>query len=64
MANSEPLTEEDLVQINERLDDLTQADLIIDKAIRAGIDMAEPKKTAAETRVQLMKIKQAFFPGR
>jgi hypothetical protein len=59
-----PLTEQDLVGINDRLRELDRADKLIDQAIRGGIDMKEQKTRAQETRAQLLRLKQSFFPGR
>lgn len=58
-----PLTDIDFVELKAKLADLDKVDLMIDKAIRAGIDVSVQKERARETRDKLMKMKQAFFPG-
>lgn len=59
-----PLKEEDLTEINASLSALEEADRIIDQAMRAGIDVSEKRSEAQASRERLLKIKQAFFPGR
>lgn len=59
-----PLTDADLEEMNRKLADLDAADQIIDKAVRAGIDMAGPIAKSREVREQLLRLKQSFFPGR
>ncbi len=64
MAENGPLTDADLVELNAKLIQLDEADLQIDKATRAGIDVSSQKERAREMRDKLLKMKQAFFPGR
>lgn len=65
MATPEgPLTETDLATMNDQLDLLNTVDREIAKAERAGIDMTNQKKQSSEQRQQLLKLKQAYFPGR
>jgi hypothetical protein len=59
-----PLTEADLEEMNRKLLELDEADKVIDKAVRAGIDMTGPIAKSREVREQLLRLKQAFFPGR
>lgn len=59
-----PLTDADLEEINAKLGELDGVDSEIQRALRAGIPVEEQKREAHETRVKLMKIKQAYFPGR
>lgn len=63
MPREGPLTDVDFVELKAKLTDLDQVDLMIDKALRAGIDVGTQKERARETRDKLMKMKQAFFPG-
>ena len=59
-----PLTEEDLKGIKDNLALLNEAEAIIDRAMRGGIDMSEQKKQTAELRTQLTRLGQSFFPGK
>ncbi len=63
MPDSSPLTTTDLEQMNEALKRLDEADALITRSIAAGIDMTEQKKRAMESRTQITRIKQTFFPG-
>ena len=61
----EPLfTSETLKDINARLAELDKLDLLIDQAVRGGIDMTSQKEESAKTRKKLLQFKQAFFPGK
>lgn len=65
MANeNEPLTEQDFTDLKDRLKALDEADQLIDKAIRGGVDMTEQRQRSKELRDQLLRLRQAFFPGR
>jgi hypothetical protein len=59
-----PLTERDLEQINKALDEIENAEGIIAQAKQAGIDLSRQEVEARETKDKLLRIKQAFFPGR
>lgn len=61
---SSPLTEDHFNEIKMQLKNLNEADAQIRKATSAGIDMTAQQKQTADMRVQLMKIAQAYFPGR
>lgn len=63
MSNG-PLRDEDLTEINESIKALDEADKLIDQAVRAGIDISDKREESRQSRERLMKIKQAFFPGR
>lgn len=63
MANG-PLTERDLEQINAALVEIESAEGIIAQAKQAGIDLGSQEQQARETKEKLLRIKQAFFPGR
>ena len=62
MAN--PLTENDLDQINSNLIQLKVADEQIKLAQQAGLDVTGLKDTANSQRSQLLKLKQTYFPGK
>ena len=63
MANG-PLSERDLEQINQALVEIENAEGIIAQAKQAGIDLTRQETDARETKEKLLRIKQAFFPGR
>ena len=63
MANG-PLTEDDLNQINAALVEIENAEGIIAQAKQAGIPLESQEVQARETKEKLLRIKQAFFPGR
>lgn len=58
-----PFTPEDLTNLNAQLAQLDVADRLIARTARAGIDVTSLADQARETRTQLVKLKQAFFPG-
>lgn len=58
-----PLVEQDLENINTRLDQLIVADDQIKLAEQAGMDVVQLKETARTQRNQLLRIKQTYFPG-
>lgn len=60
----EVLTEEDLTQINAALTEIETAEGVIAQAKAAGIDLGRQEVQARETKEKLLRIKQAFFPGR
>lgn len=62
MANG-PLTETDLADINANLERLQLAESEIKRAEAAGIDVSQFRKQTNESRAQLLKIKQSYFPG-
>lgn len=59
-----PLTESDLEQINAALVEIESAEGIIAQAKAAGITLERQEVQARETKEKLLRIKQAFFPGR
>ncbi len=61
---SGPLGERDLEQINTALAEIESAEGIIAQAKQAGIDLTRQETEARETKAKLLRIKQAFFPGR
>lgn len=58
-----PLQDKDLVEMNTRLEELAEAETLIQQAIRGGIDVKEQQKRVKELRDQLLRMKQSFFPG-
>lgn len=58
------LGEQDLEQINGALVEIEDAEAIIAQAKQAGIDLSRQEAQARETKDKLLRIKQAFFPGR
>ncbi len=66
MAESDfrsPVSELDLASAREQLKNLDLAEREIQKAKRAGIDVAAQEQQARELRVKLMQILQTYFPG-
>lgn len=59
-----PLTEHDLEQINAALVEIESAEGIIAQAKVAGIELGRQEVQARDTKEKLLRIKQAFFPGR
>lgn len=59
-----PLKESDLTQINAALVEIENAEGIIAQAKQAGIPLERQEVQARETKEKLLRIKQAFFPGR
>ncbi len=65
MANqNEPLDESHLVEIDKSLKQLGEAKLQIEKAKRAGIDLGTAEADLFDNEGKLMKIRQAYFPGK
>ena len=60
---SNPFQGDTLDQLKDRLKELDQADILLDKSVRAGIDVSSQKAKSAELRQQLLRFRQAFFPG-
>lgn len=63
MATPGPLTPDDLAELKKRLEELDEAERLIEQSVRAGIDMSNQQKQARELRDRLTRMKQAFFPG-
>ena len=59
-----PLTEQDFQNINDALVEIESAERIIAQAKAAGIPLERQEVQARETKEKLLRIKQAFFPGR
>ncbi len=60
----EVLTERDLEQINNALAEIESAEGVIAQAKQAGIPLDRQENEARDTKAKLLRIKQAFFPGR
>jgi hypothetical protein len=58
-----PFPPETLDDLKRRLIELDQADVLIEKAARGGINVADQKSKSADLRKQLLQFRQAFFPG-
>lgn len=58
-----PLTLEHLAQIKNALDQAKQAQVQIDLAKRAGIDVSQAEELNNKNIAQLTQIKQVYFPG-
>ena len=62
MANI--LKQADLERINQELLRLQEAEQDIKQAQIAGIDIGDQMDRVRETRQKLLKLKQAYFPGK
>jgi cell division protein FtsB len=62
-AVAAPLTEEDRAELKRQLASLKDADEMIARAKRAGLDMSAEEEAAATLRKQLTGIQGAFFPS-
>lgn len=58
-----PLTEQNLVEIKEALNNITQAENVAKLAERSGVDIGDRLETLAEQRKFLLAIKGNFFPN-
>lgn len=59
-----PLTEQDLLKINQGIDQARAALAAADKAATAGVDTTTIRQTASDALNRLLAIKQTYFPGR
>lgn len=59
-----PFTDTDLDELNARLKDLDSADILIRKAVQAGLDIGEADKQSRDMRTKLTRVKTSFFPGK
>ncbi|KKL62509.1 hypothetical protein LCGC14_2184540 [marine sediment metagenome] len=64
MPPQNPLTEQDLEDLNKALDDSRDADSLIQQAQQAGLDVEAFRVRNREARERLGRIKQTFFPGK
>ena len=58
------LGESDLARMNSAIQQLNQADELIAMAKQAGIDVSNFEPRAKQSREQLLRMKNTFFPGR
>lgn len=59
-----PLGETDLGNLKSKLEDLGRAELEIDRAQRAGIEIGSARDDARELRKKMTQILHTYFPGR
>lgn len=64
MPPQNPLTEQDLDEINRALEAAEDAQALIEQATRAGMDVADFSVRTREARDRLLRIKSTFFPGK
>ena len=64
MTGPQPLTDQDLADLDKALDDSRQADTLIAQAQQAGMDVEVFRVRNREARDRLARIKQTFFPGK
>ncbi len=58
-----PISPQGQAEINASLIDLNTVDLAIEKAKRAGIDVANLEQEASAAREKLQALKQVYFPN-
>lgn len=63
-GNDKILTEQNLQNINTGLEAAEQAERILELAKQAGMDVSQFEARAKQSRAQLLRIKNTFFPGR
>lgn len=59
-----PLTEQDFEDIKEKLALLDDVDQQIKLAQQAGVDVEGQREQSRQSREQLTRLKQTYFPGR
>ena len=64
MAVENPLSQQDLESINKGIQDAADAKELIQMAQAAGLDVESFKARTDEAAAKLLRIKQAFFPGK
>ena len=64
MAIRTPLTEQDFESIKTNLKRLDELDEDLRLASQAGIDVVDSKAQAKESRAQLNRLRQTYFPNR
>lgn len=64
MAPPNPLTDQDLKDLDKALDDSRDADTLIEQAQLAGFDVEVFRTRNREGREKIVRIKRAFFPGK
>jgi len=58
-----PLTEKDLLDIEQALAELEEAEASAQMAQQAGIDVTRELQQIRENREKLLRIKQTYFPN-
>jgi hypothetical protein len=58
-----PLTLDHLAQINNALSNIKLAQIQIDLAKRAGIDVSQAEQMNKDNETKLRNLKQVYFPG-
>ena len=64
MPPPNPLTDQDLVDLDKALEDSRDADVLIEQAQRAGLDVEVFRTRNTDARERLTRIKRTFFPGK
>ena len=64
MPPQNPLTDQDLLDLDKALDDSRDADSLIEMAQQAGLDVEAFRTRNREARERLVRIKRTFFPGK
>jgi len=64
MPPQNPLTDQDLKDLDKALADSGDADSLIEQAQLAGFDVGVFRTRNREAREQLTRIKRTFFPGK
>lgn len=58
-----PLTDEDLIAMNENVERLNEARGLLQKMKQAGEDTAEAEAELTRLQTRISRYKTAFFPG-
>jgi len=58
-----PLTDQDLDDINKAIESAAEAQELIERAAQAGIDVEAFRVRTRDARDRLLRIKQTFFPA-
>ena len=64
MAITSPLTDADYEGIKGQLETLNELEEHLRQATQAGVDVTAQKEQARQSRDQLMRLKQTYFPGK
>lgn len=64
MAMNGPLTDSDYEGIKTQLETLSDLDEQLRLASQAGVDVTAQKEQARQSREQLTRLKQTYFPNR
>ena len=58
-----PLDESHLARLNKALEEITQAENLVGKMQRSGLDVGDRKELLSEQRKQITALKANFFPN-